>query len=155
MMTLEDFIKQQRGAYHFETWLYNQAVSTAIGPLPLEIYTEIDCAPSCEIIGVANRLAIFVSTHGIELLDIIHAHYRRAEQRGWLAYWNTPPGLSKSEVLKHVESITLNVHSDLYAGIHVDPKWEPEHKLALTFAGEITEVNDEPYKIVDGVLSKN
>ena len=152
-MKFEDFSKQPRGLYHFDTWLYKEQVPTSLSPLPLEIYTEIDKEPSAEMIGIANDLASFASSHGEVLLDIIYAHYRRFELKGWLSFLGVPSKLSRSEVLSQVDSITLNVHSDLYASIHVDPKWDPEHKLAITFDGQFTEVNDAPFKIIDGVLS--
>lgn len=52
-----------------------------------------------------------------------------------------------------MEAFILNVHSDLFASIHVDPRWDPEHKLCLSFNGTITEINGTPFSIENGVLT--
>ena len=152
-MTFKDFIKQPRGPYHFDTWLYKLQVPSSIGNLPLELYTDIDGVPSQEMINLAHELAVYAAANGEELLNIVHAHYRKFELKGWLSYWGVPSGLSRTDVLRLSDSITLNVHSDLYASVLVDPKWDPEHQLALTFCGKINEINEEPFDIIDGVLS--
>jgi hypothetical protein len=155
IMQLSDFKKQPRGPYLFDTWLWDQSIETTIGTLPVELYCDIDTLPSDAMISLANELAVFAETYSTLLLDIIYGHYRCAEARDWLRYWNVPAGLARSEVISQVESIILNVHADLFAGVHIDPHWDPEHKLSLTYAGTITEVNEAPFRLDDGILIRN
>lgn len=95
---------------------------------------------------------MFAQANGTLILDLIYGHYQYAEAHHWLEFWNVAAGLARSEVHTEVEAIILNVHSDLFASIHVDPRWDPEHKLCLTFDGTITDINDAPFLLENGNL---
>ncbi len=152
-MHTSEFKKLPRGPALFDTWRWEQSVETALGPLPVEIYCNIDDLPSEAMVNLASALATFAQTHGPLIFDLVYAHYRYAETNNWLQFWKVPAGLDRSQVLSEVDSVILNVHPDLFASVHVDPRWDPEHKLCLTFDGTITQINDAPFLLQDGVLT--
>lgn len=152
-MQLSEFTKQPRGAYLFDTWLWNQSIETEIGSLPVELYCDIDKLPSESMVTLASELVAFARGNSPLLLDLIYGHYRYAEANGWLQYWHIPAGLARSEVMNQVEAVILNVHTDLFASVHVDPRWDPEHKLCLSYEGTITEINDAAFALNEGVLT--
>ena len=151
-MKPSEFLIQPRGPRHFDTWRWDQLVDTELGQLPLELYCEIGAQPTEAMVGRAGELAAFARSQSAVLLDLIHGHYRYAEVNNWLEHWNVPGGLDRREVLGQVESIILNVYEDLFASVHVNPLWDPEHKLNLAYDGAITEVNDSPFQLDAGVL---
>ena len=124
-----------------------------LGPLPVELYCAIDTRPTDAMLSLANGLATFAEANGALILDLVYGHYRYAEARGWLPYWGVPSGIARSEVMGQVDLILLNVHDDLVASVHIDPHWDPEHKLSLTYDGTIIEVNDRPFLLDDGELT--
>ena len=152
-MQLSEFKKQPRGPYLFDTWLWDCKVDTALGSLPVELYCNIDANPTEAMVDRASNLVSFAVANGALLNDIIYGHYRYAEANDRLEYWNVPAGLARSEIMEQVVSIILNVHADLFSSIHVDPRWDPEHKLSLTYEETITEVNDEPFRFENGILT--
>jgi hypothetical protein len=153
-MRLTEFKRRPRGPALFDTWLWERSVETELGPLPVELYCDIDALPNEAMVNLVADLAAFAKSHGTLVLDLIYAHYQYAERNDWLRFWKVSPDLAKSQVLAEVEAIILNVHSDLFASVHVDPRWDPEHKLCLTFAdGAITEINDAAFLLKDGVLT--
>lgn len=151
-MNLSEFSIQPRGPRLFDTWLWDQSVYTDLGHLPVELYCAVDARPTEEMAQRARQLVAFASSHGPLLLDLVYGHYRYAEENKWLEHWNVPSGLDRGKVLSHVESIILNVHEDLFASVHVNPRWDPEHKLSLAYDGTITQVNDAPFQLEAGVL---
>lgn len=152
-MNVDSFKRQPRGPQHFDLWLRDEPVSTTMGELPLEILTAIDATPSQEALSAAMNLEAFAKTRGHYVLDLIHGHYRRAETKDWLTFWDVPLGLARLDILTHLSSIRLMVDEDLSTSVLVNPEWDPEHKLSLTVEGSVVvEVNDEPFELVDGIL---
>jgi len=153
-MNLSDFSKQPRGPALFDTWLWSERVPTNLGDLPVELYTPIDTQPNDAMVSLASELAAYSKAHGEYLLDLIHGHYLYAEMKGWLDFWNVPTGQTRSVILSQVESVILNVDSELFSCVYVNPLWDLEHKLCLTYkAGNITQVNDSPFLLRNGVLT--
>lgn len=152
-MRLTELKKQPRGPALFDTWLWERFAETELGPLPVELYCDIDALPTEAMLNLASDLVAFAQANGSLIWDLIYAHYKHAQSNDWLSVWDISGGLARSEVLTEVEAIILNVYSDLFASVHVDPRWDPEHKLCLSFDGTITEINDAPFLLTDGVLT--
>jgi hypothetical protein len=130
-----------------------------LGELVLELSTGVGDAapPDAEMFALAEELVAFVIGSGELLLDLIYGHYRYAEEREWLEYSGVPAGLGLDQILEQVNSVKLDVSrrspGKYDAGMLVNPKWDPEHKLDLTYRdGQIVEANGEPYVLVDEVL---
>ena len=100
----------------------------------------------------AFDLAQFTQREWGLVADLIYAHYKHAQMNEWLSFWDVPANLSRGEVLKSLRSVQLVVDTDVTASVFIDPPWDPEHKLDLTFDGSITEINGEPFEVVNGVL---
>ncbi len=152
-MQLSEFIRQPRGPYRFDTWLWNQSVKTELGFLPVELCCDTDKLPGESMVNLASELVAFARGNGSLLLDLIYGHYRYFEANGWLQYWHVPAGLAQSEIMDQVETVILSVHADLFASVHVDPRWDPEHKLCLSYDGTIAKVNDAAFVLNEGVLT--
>jgi hypothetical protein len=151
---ITEFRLQPRGPCLFDTWRWNHLIGSAIGNLPLELHTAMGAQPSVAMVQLATELGEFVSSSGEHLLDLIYGHYLYAQAEGWLSFWGVPSSVSRAEVLSFVDVLSLVVDEELNASVHVDPRWDPEHKLALTYKhGAITEANDAPYHLENGVLS--
>jgi hypothetical protein len=151
-MILSEFAKQPRGITLFDTWCWSGVVHTVIGDLPVELYTSMEAVPSEEMVTLARQLATYARIHDEFLLDLIYGHYRYAEEKGWLSFWNVPAGLTRAEVLEQVISITLVVDAELVASVFINPRWEEEHKLDLLFEETITRVNDRTFQLVNKTL---
>jgi hypothetical protein len=110
--------------------------------------------PDAAMAEAAGELAEFAAANGNLLLDLIYGHYKHAEENDWLAFWGVRRGLRRDRVLSQVKSVELTVRRGRdgrpEAAVFVDPRWDPEHKLDLSFRdGRIVAVNDEPF-ILDG-----
>ena len=150
-MILAEFTKQPRGPYLFETWLWSSEVSTSIGDLPLELYTEIDQCPSNSMVLLAAELAAYASSNGELLLNLIYEHYCHFKARGYLSFWNVAEDLGRSNVMSQVESVVLSIHSDHVACILVNILWDQEHRLRFTYESDaITEANDGEFEVENG-----
>lgn len=153
-MILSEFSKQPRGPARFETWLWNNRVQTILGGLAVELYAPIDTQPNDAMANLASELAEYAKANDKHLLDLIHGHYLYAEMKGWLNFWNVPTSLARSEILSQVESVILNVDSELFSSVYVNPLWDPEHKLCLTYEdGKISQANDSPFSLRNGILT--
>src|ERR1044071_3570785 len=106
-MTRADFVRQPRDGRLFDVWTSRAPVATSIGPLPLELHVKRDAAPGDAMIEAAGALAAHASAHGETILDLVFAHYRRAESRNWLGFWSVPAGLRRDEVLGQVDGMAL------------------------------------------------
>jgi hypothetical protein len=142
----EDFVLQSRGPYRFDRWQWSQRVATSLGDLVVELTSDDGKPPNLASAEAAGDLAEFAATHGELLLDLIHGHYCRAEQQGWLEFWGVPSGLGRDQVLSQVRSVVLTVrrkaNGQFEAAVFVDPLWDPEHKLDLVYHdGRIISVN--------------
>jgi hypothetical protein len=152
-MQLSEFERQERGPYLFDVWRRKTPVRTDIGDIPLEQQSPRDETPGQEMLTVAHEIASWASSNGKYILDLIYGHYNYADRSGWLSFWGVKQGLSKFEILDHVDSVTLSVNEDGSAGVFVDPKWDPEHKLDMTFVdGAIAEVNNESFRLENEIL---
>jgi hypothetical protein len=152
-MILAEYVKQPRGPYLFETWLWANTVRSTIGDLPLELYTSIHQCPNDAMVSLAEELASYASSHGEQLLDLIYGHYSQFKAQGWLSFWNVSADLGRSDVMSQVESVILSVHSDLVAGILINISWDQEHRLRLTYeSGAIIEANDGEFEIKNDTL---
>jgi hypothetical protein len=152
-----EFELQDRGPYQFDRWQWRERVPTRLGHLPVELTIALDAPPpDAGMVAAANKLAEFAAANGDLLLDLIYGHYRYAEEGDWLEYWDVPPGLGRDRVLSQVESITLAVRRNAGqydAGVFVDPRWDPEHKLDLSYSGgQIVAVNGSPFSLVGEIL---
>src|SRR6478609_9520241 len=139
-MSPERFVQQERGPYRFDRWLWPERVTTQLGDLIVELTTrDGEPPPDAAMAAAASELAEFAAANGDLLLDLIYGHYRYAEEKSWLSYSGVKPGLGRNHVLKRVESITLAVRRNrkgqLDASVFVDPTWDQEHKLNLSFQG--------------------
>lgn len=159
-MRLEDFRKQRRGPYAFDRWQWKQRVASKLGALVVELslLDKNPTPPDEAMVAVAQELATFVLAHEETILDLIHGHYRYAEKEGWLEFWKVPAGIRREDILSQV-SIELAVARDLdekapyEASVHVDPTWDPEHKLDLRYRkGKIVEANGERFVLTGGIL---
>ena len=154
-MSPDQFVRQDRGPYLFDRWQWPDRVPTLLGDLIVELSASDDePPPDAAMVATAEELAAFAAGNGDLLLDLIYGHYRHAEERGWLSFWGVPPELPRAGVLSQVESVELLVRrgEELRpeAVVFVNPCWDPEHKLELSFhGGRIVAVNDEPY-VLDG-----
>ena len=109
--------------------------------------------PTKEMISLATELGEFAELHGDQLLSLIYAHYKYAEANEWLDFWDVQSGLEKSEILSHVDSISLVVSSDMAASVFVNPSWDPEHKIDMRYSGSISAINEQPFELVNGTLA--
>jgi|SRR5579883_1471416 len=154
-MSPDQFVRQDRGPYRFDRWQWPERVPTLLGNLLVELSTsDGEPPPDAEMVAAAEELAAFAVENGDLLLDLIYGHYRYAEENGWLSFWGVRPGLGRDRVLKRVQSVELAVRRGRDgrpdAGVFVNPRWDPEHKLDLSYSGgRIVAVNGEPY-IMDG-----
>ena len=154
-MQRSEFTRRPRERRLFDIWTWTSPVHTSIGDLPVELHVECDAEPSDAMLEQARALADYASAHGETLLDLIFGHYKYAERKGWLEFWSVPAGIGRGEILRHVDAVELTVVEDLTATVFVDPHWDPEHKLDLTFAdGRITEVNGQRYSLENGILRR-
>jgi hypothetical protein len=154
-MPPDGFVRQDRGPYRFDRWQWPERVPTLLGDVLVELSTsDGEPPPDAAMAAAAEELAAFASANGDLLLDLIYGHYRYAEENGWLSFRGVRPGLGRNRVLKRVESVTLAVQRDRTgrpdAGVFVNPRWDPEHKLDLRFRdGRIVAVNGEAF-VLDG-----
>jgi len=149
----EELVLQPRDGRLFDIWTWSQLVGSSLGPLPVELHVGMDGEPTEPMLARAEGLAAYASRHGEAILDVIFGHYRRAEEKNWLAFWGVPAGLTRSQVLGYARALALVVVEDLTATVFADPRWDPEHKLDITVAGDgITEVDGEPFRLEDGIL---
>lgn len=152
------FVRQERGPYRFDRWHWPERVTTLLGNLLVEVSTDDGEPPPDEAMAAAaEELAAFAAANGDLLLDLIYGHYRYAEQNGWLSFWNVPRKLSRRRILSQVESVVLAIRRGDNgvpdARVFVNPRWDPEHKLDLTYeGGRIVAVNDEAYLLEGKVL---
>jgi hypothetical protein len=153
-MTRAELLLEPRGARLFDTWRWaGQIEVAALSPLVVQFQVALNEEPSDEMVAVANQLLEYARANDDYLLDLIHAHYRYAEEEGWLDFWQVPSGISRGEVLSFVNLVALVVDSDLVASVFVDPQWDQEHKLDMLFEGAITRIDGQPFRLNDGVLS--
>ena len=151
----DGFVRQDRGPYRFDRWQWPERLPTAFGDLVVELTTSDDePPPDAAMVAAANELAEFAASNGDLLLDLICGHYRYAEENDWLDFWGVRRGLRRDRVLSQVESVELTVRrgddGQPDAAVFVNPRWDPEHKLDLSFRdGEIVAVNGEPF-VMDG-----
>jgi hypothetical protein len=154
-MHAEGFVRQDRGPYRFDRWHWPDRVRTRLGDLLVVLTTsDGEPPPDAAMTAAASELAEFAASNGDLLLDLIYGHYRYAEEKGWLSFWDVPPRLPRSRILSQVESVELTVGRDdegrCDAWVFVDPRWDPEHKLDLSYSGgRVVAVNDEPF-VLDG-----
>jgi hypothetical protein len=157
-MNPDGFVRQERGPYRFDRWDWPERVPTQLGNLLVVLSTGDDePPPDIAMAAAAGDLAEFASANGDLLLDLIYGHYRYAEENAWLEFWGVCPGLSRDQVLSQVESVELAVHRDdrgqCDAYVFVNPRWDPEHKLDLSYSdGRIVAVNGEPFVLAGEVL---
>lgn len=140
---LTAYEKLERGPYRFDRWRARAPIPSRLGELFLTLLTDIGERPDDVMLKMASKLDAFVRDRDAFILDIIHAHYRRAELEGWLE--GVPRGLSKDEVLEHVDGIDLDVahfgdHRE--AVIQANIVWDQEHKLRLRVDGGAIQVNE-------------
>ena len=154
-MHADGFVRQDRGPYRFDRWQWPERLPTTPGDLVVELTTcDGEPPPDTAMAAAANELAEFVVSNGDLLLDIIYGHYRYAEENDWLDFWGVRRGLRGNRVLSEVESVELTVRRDTDgrpdAEVFVNPRWDPEHKLDLSFRdGRIVAVNGESF-VMDG-----
>jgi hypothetical protein len=154
-MSPDQFVRQDRGPYRFDRWQWPERVPTLLGDLLVELSTsDGEPPPDAAMAAAAEELAGFAAANGDLLLDLIYGHYRYAEENGWLSFWGVRPKLSRKRVLSQVESVELAVRRGdggrPEAGVFVNPRWDPEHKLDVSYSGgRIVAVNDGPY-VLDG-----
>jgi hypothetical protein len=123
--------------------------------LVVELTTsEGEPPPDAAMAAAASKLAEFAAVNGDLLLDLIYGHYRYAEENDWLEFWGLRRGLPRNRILSQVESVELTVRLDEDgspdAAVFVSPRWDPEHKLDLSFRdGRIVAVNGKAF-ILDG-----
>jgi hypothetical protein len=151
----DGFVLQDRGPYRFDRWQWPERVPTALGNLLVELTTsDGEPAPDAAMAEAASELATFAAANGDLMLDLIYGHYRYAEENDWLGFWGVRSGLRRNRVLSQVESVELTVRRGddgrPDAAVFVNPRWDPEHKLDLSFRdGQIVAVNGEPF-VLDG-----
>jgi hypothetical protein len=150
----EEFVLQKRGPYLFDRWQWKERVPTVLGDLIVELTSDDGKPPDVALADAATELAEFAASNGDLLLDLIYGHYLYAQENNWLDFWGVPHGLRRNRVLSQVESVELTVRrgSDGRpdAGVYVNPLWEQEHKLFLSFRdGQIVAVNDHAF-VLDG-----
>jgi hypothetical protein len=154
-MAPDKFVRQDRGPYRFDRWQWPERVPTLLGELLVELSTsDGEPPPDAAMAAAAEELAEFAAANGDLLLDLIYGHYRYAEENNWLSFWGVRPRLSRQRVLSQVESAELTVRRGdgdrPEAAVFINPRWDPEHKLDLSYSGgRIVAVNDEPY-VLDG-----
>jgi hypothetical protein len=153
MHSFSDYDREPRGARLVEIWRSRHRLETELGCLPIELCCPLETNPTHAMIDRASELAAFVRENSSYLLDIVYAHYRYAEANDWLSFWNVPPGLARGEVLQHVDEISLVVFEDLFACVHVDPRWDPEHKLSLDYDhAAVQRIDGQAFELVEGKL---
>ncbi len=154
----DGFVLQDRGAYRFDRWHWPQRVPTQLGDLLVELTTGVDePPPDTAMAAAASEVAEFAEANGDLLLNLIYGHYRYTEENGWLGFWGVQPNLGLNRILSQVESIELAVRRDRRgqcdAGVFVNPRWDPEHKLDLSYSGgQIVAVNGELFVLAGEVL---
>jgi hypothetical protein len=153
MQSLSDFEKQPRGARLVDIWSTRKPLHTELGSVPVDLCCELNAVPSTQMIGRASELAAYVQAESSYLLDLIYSHYRFAQSNGWLDFCRVPEGLERHEVLQQVEEVRLSVFQDLFSSVHVDPRWDPEHKLTLDYSDSgIRRIDGQQFKLQDGHL---
>jgi hypothetical protein len=154
----DGFVLQDRGPYQFDRWQWPERLPTALGDLVVELTTrDGESPPDAAMAAAANELAEFVASNGDLVLDMIYGHYKYAEENDWLRFWGVRPGLRRNRVLSQVKSVDLTVRRGrdgrLDAAVFVNPRWDPEHKLDLSFRdGQIVAVNGEPFAMDGEIL---
>jgi hypothetical protein len=153
MHSLADYDREPRGARLVEIWRSRHTLATELGRLPIKLCCPLETTPTQAMVDRASELATFVLENSSHLLDIVYAHYRHAEANDWLSFWNVPPRLARGEVLQQVDEINLVVFEDLFACVHVDPRWDPEHKLGLDYdQAAIRRIDGQEFDLVGGEL---
>jgi hypothetical protein len=153
MQSLSKYEKQPRGARLVDIWSTREPLRTELGPISTDLCCDLNAAPSSQMIDLASELAAYAQAQSSYLLDLIYSHYRFAQSNGWLVFWKVPVGLERHEVLGQVEDVRLSVHQDLFACVHVDPRWDPEHKLSLDYSeSAIRRIDGQQFSLQDGEL---
>lgn len=148
-----DLKLEPRGPTRFDRWTTSKKFHTELGQLVVTIKTRADAKPDDGMLDAANELVTFAETHGSELLDLIYGHYLLAQEEGWLEFWSVPLGLSRSDAVKRLGAVALNVNgfSGAEAVVFVDPPWDPEHKLSLAVEkGRVARINGENFRLDGG-----
>lgn len=162
-LSISDFEKQPRGAYHFDRWVAQRQVPTPLGPFGILLYTLGDndsSPPDDAMVARASELVQFVDAHAEEVLDIVYGQYLLiGETPDWLESCSVPRNLSRSQVPGYVDDRLLVVSRHIKSKercssvVFVDPRWEPEHKLRLDIRnGSIATANDSKFKLESQVL---
>jgi hypothetical protein len=109
--------------------------------------------PDDAMVALAAELMEFAVANGETLLDLIYGHYRYAEENGHLGFWQVPARLRRDQVLSEVKSVQLVVcrrRAKYEASVFVNPNWDVEHKLDLTYhEGKIVAANGVRF-VLDG-----
>jgi hypothetical protein len=117
--------------------------------------------PDEEMIRRAEQIVGYVQDQTELIADIVYGHYLWfvSLDPEWFDDLGIPQGLDRAGVLEYVDRRALVVSRDLEndeayeSVVHIIPKWEHEHALFLTYKdGEIGMVNDEPFRLEDGLL---
>ena len=152
-VNLLEFHREPRSPRLFDLWKWSSRIMSPMGPVAVELQTRLDALPTEEMIQIARRAEIFVRANGEHLLDLVYGHYKLAERENWLAFWGVPAALHRDQLIEQLPSVEVSVADDLYCCLHLDPKWDPEHKLYFTIANSrVIDVNGEQYALVGETL---
>jgi hypothetical protein len=137
-LTVDDFELERRGSISW--WRAKKPLATPIGEFDLEfsMNQEDHDPPDDQMLQMMDQLVEQVKETPADIRERIYEHYKRDYyDKYWLRSCGVPAGLSRKGVMKHVESLVLNVRRRLGSpkpydsGISIRPEWEPEHLVFL------------------------
>jgi hypothetical protein len=157
-------------------WTLNRTVPSPLGEFPMEVTREHGerKPPNEEMLRRGGELVRYVEANGEYLVDIVYGHYLFACKQGWMDYSHfpkgmtpeglVPEGLTREEIASQLrEDRRIYVSEDLdlelddlppyESFIYVVPLWDEGHGLTMLFEdGKIVRVNEQLFRLVDGVL---
>jgi hypothetical protein len=137
-MQLSEFFKAPRGPRKFDYWTHPAAVPSPLGDFIVELYPEIG-EPDEKMVGLANTLTIFLSSHPEKIVDKVFDHYKRfLENPSWLLSCQVPTNLQDCNLAPYMKSLNLTVSRDGIRNqyeyntcIYISPQWDEEHAIYL------------------------
>lgn len=102
---------------------------------------EVDEAPpDAEMIRRAEQLVTRFRASVRQIHDKVFEHYQETNGGdGWLGFGGSSGGLSRAEILEHLEARTLTVardgdEDDPYScRVYIIPDWDEEHAIYLDY----------------------
>jgi hypothetical protein len=171
-MKISEFKKLPKRTDAFSTWRWKQRVETSFGTFGVEFLTDDESSPDGEdspddeMLRLGEDLVRYAKSHSEYIREVIYGSYQCCVTEfdpDWLESFEVPSDLKPGQIRKYCDP-TLQLYRCPTVGyegppfecsVIVRPQWEQEHGLSLQFCdGAIVTVNQNPFKIVKGVLKE-